>query len=64
MGFPTTVSVMETGLGAAKVLVAIWFAVIVAIPGFKSVAVAPTIEATDGSDEVKLQAPGEFEFGG
>jgi len=54
---------METGVGDAKVAVGACDAVIVVVPGFRSDAVLPLIEATVGSEEVKLHAPRDVEAG-
>lgn len=35
----------------------------VVVPGFKRIASRPVIEATEGSEEVKLQAPSDGEVG-
>lgn len=64
MGVPTTVSFIDTGAGDANVVVGAWLAVIVVMPGLKSVAIAPLNATTEGSEAVKLHAPVDVDVGG
>lgn len=64
MGVPTTVSFIDTGAGDAYVEVGAWVAVIVVVPGLKSVAIAPLNATTVGSDAVKLHVPEDVDVGG
>lgn len=63
IGVPTTVKVIETDFGDANKAVGACVAVIVDVPGFKSEAVPPLIDATVGSEETKLHVPRDVEVG-
>lgn len=61
---PTTVNVIETGVGDAYVDVEAWVAVIVTTPGLYNVAIAPSVATILKSEDVKFQTPVDVEVGG